>query len=385
MAGTVDQDGIHAQIPYNQVSLSVQKMRDFYAKKPDAPFYQREFGFYSMDRWFQKGLAKDTDLNELFCFDEPAVFSIGGLGWCEAGFEPVFAEKILEDRGDHELVRDSAGRDVLFFKGRRNGFMPEYVNHPVIDWKSWEKNCLWRLNPDTEARQRAIVERTEEAVGAAKRGLHIVQTAVGGYMYLRSLMGPEGVLYMFHDNPDLVHSCMATWLTLADSVVGKFQERVTIDELFIAEDICYNHGSLISPDMMREFLLPYYQQLIHNIKGRQIDRKRHLYFDVDTDGYAVPVIPLYRQLGLDVMSPFEVAAGCDVVKIADDNPELLMLGGVDKRVLAQGKEAIDAMVDRIFPAMRRRGGYIPTCDHGVPEEVSLDNYTHFRRRCLEFG
>jgi hypothetical protein len=58
---------------------------------------------------------------------------------------------------------------------------------------------------------------------------------------------------------------------------------------------------------------------------------------------------------------------------------------VDKRVLAQGKDAIDRMVDRIFPAMQRRGGYLPTCDHGVPEEVSLENYLHYRKRCREFA
>jgi len=34
---------------------------------------------------------------------------------------------------------------------------------------------------------------------------------------------------------------------------------------------------------------------------------------------------------------------------------------------------------------RARGGYIPTCDHGVPEEVSYANYLHYRRRCVEWG
>ena len=36
-------------------SASVQKMRDFYAHKPDAPFYQKEFGYYVMDRWIREG------------------------------------------------------------------------------------------------------------------------------------------------------------------------------------------------------------------------------------------------------------------------------------------------------------------------------------------
>ena len=41
--------------------------------------------------------------------------------------------------------------------------------------------------------------------------------------------------------------------------------------------------------------------------------------------------------------------------------------------------------ERILPAMRARGGYIPTCDHGVPPEVPWQNYLHYRRRCVEIG
>ena len=66
-------------------------------------------------------------------------------------------------------------------------------------------------------------------------------------------------------------------------------------------------------------------------------------------------------------------------------PDLALTGGVDKRVLARGRKAIDEMVDRIFPAMQARGGYIPTCDHGVPEEVPYQDYLHYRKRCLEFA
>jgi uroporphyrinogen decarboxylase len=85
------------------------------------------------------------------------------------------------------------------------------------------------------------------------------------------------------------------------------------------------------------------------------------------------------------MSPFEVAAGCNVVELGRQHPNLAMFGGIDKRELAKGVDAIDRMVDAIMPAMRKRGGYIPTCDHGVPEEVSYQDYVHFRKRCLEFA
>jgi uroporphyrinogen-III decarboxylase len=66
-------------------------------------------------------------------------------------------------------------------------------------------------------------------------------------------------------------------------------------------------------------------------------------------------------------------------------PDLLISGGFDKRIMAEGKDAIDREIERIMPAMRKRGGYLPTCDHGVPEEVSFENYMHFRKRMLEYS
>ena len=105
---------------------------------------------------------------------------------------------------------------------------------------------------------------------------------------------------------------------------------------------------------------------------------------IDTDGDCRPVIPVYQELGMDYMSPFEVASGCDVVEIRKQYPQLLMSGGIDKRILAKSKDAIDREVDRIMPFMKEHGGYIPTCDHGVPEEVSFENYMHYRKRMLDF-
>lgn len=204
-------------------------------------------------------------------------------------------------------------------------------------------------------------------------------------MYLRSLIGPEDLFYKFYDEPELIHDCMETWLKLSDTIIAKYQKHITLDEIFFAEDICYNHGSLISEEMIKKFLFPYYRQLLDNIKNRQIDKSRKLNIQVDTDGYAIPVIKLYQDIGMNIMSPFEVASNCDVVETGKQYPGLIISGGFDKRILAKGKDAIDREVDRIFPVMQKRGGYIPTCDHGVPSEVRYEDYKHFRKRCLEFS
>lgn len=361
---------------------SIQNMHHFYNHIPGAAIVQEEFGFYSLERWKQEGyITDDTDLAKLFGFDKPALHKLGQLGWCEAGFCPVFEEKILEDRGAYEVIQDFAGRHVLYFKGRRNGFMPEYIDHPVKDFQTWEA-LKWRLDPSASQRYTGLAERMAVAKQKQAAGFHIVQNIVGGYMYLRSLMGPEALLYQFYDAPDLVHACMQTWLELADAVTAKHQQHVHIDELFLAEDICYNNGSLISPDMIQEFLFPYYQQLIANIKARQAGKS--FIIQIDTDGDCRSVIPLYQSIGASYFSPFEAASGCDVVEIRKQYPNLLMRGGFDKRILAAGKEAIAREVERIMPFMKSQGGYIPSCDHGVPEEVNFEDYLYFRQLMQQY-
>jgi uroporphyrinogen decarboxylase len=381
-------DGISAQIPREQLTGPEALLRDYYDQVPGAELIQTEFGFMAgvAERWHNEGLPADQRPGEPFENTAGGAHSLGRLGWCEAAFCPAFEEKVLEDRGDHELVQDFAGRGVLTFKGRRSGFMPEYVDHPVKDIRTWEENVKWRLDPQTPQRWEGFEDDAARAVQAARDGKHIIQRLVGGYMYLRSLIGPGELLYAFYDTPDLIHDCMRTWLALAEAVVSRFQQHVSLDEVFLAEDICYNHGPLISPEMMAEFLFPYYQQLLSGVRSRQIDKARPLHVAVDTDGQAEPVIRVYAEaIGMDRMNPFEVASGCDVVEIGRKHPNLLMNGGIDKRVLAQGPEAIDRHLAYILPAMKARGGYFPTCDHMVPVEVSFENYCHYRKRLAQYA
>jgi Uroporphyrinogen decarboxylase (URO-D) len=380
-------DGLSQMVPRAQMIPSARKLRDAYARVPGAPLFQREFGFYCLEQWYEQGMDRDADRDVLFGYDPSGHFSLGGVGWVTVDFTPLFEERIVEDRGAHEVVQDAAGRHKLCFKGRRSGFMPEFIDHPVKDRKTWEENCKWRMDPASPERWgETFRQHIAQAKEAAGQGKMICQRIIGAYMYLRSLLGPADLLYAFYDMPDVIHDCMRTWLTFADSVVARHQEHVTLDEVFFGEDICYNHGPLISPDMMREFLFPYYEQLVANIKARQIDQSRHMYVQIDTDGNCLPVIDLYRErIGMDVMSPFEVASGCDVAEVGRRWPDLVIHGGIDKRILAGSTDDIDAMVERILPAMRQRGGYVPTCDHGVPAEVTLANYTHYRKRCLELG
>jgi uroporphyrinogen decarboxylase len=51
---------------------------------------------------------------------------------------------------------------------------------------------------------------------------------------------------------------------------------------------------------------------------------------------------------------------------------------VDKRKIAVGGRAMEDEMTRLMPAIRA-GGFIPSCDHGIPSDVSWANYLHYCR------
>jgi len=346
---------------------------------------RQEFGFMegTLDSWKKQGL-NGSDINDVFNFERDlGRVTLGNLGWCEPAFMPLYEDRLLRTEGDYDIVQDIAGRTVRFFKGRRNNFMPTYLKHAVANREDWEKDVLPRLNPETPERLAAYDREVERVVGVVKeKGSWLQQRLIGPYMYLRALMGPEDVMYAFYDVPDLIHDILNAWVTLSDRMISRLQAKIEIDEIFFGEDICYKNGLLISPDTWREFLKPHYLDLIARIQSRQ---KKQLQIQIDTDGYVEQAIPLYMEIGMTMMSPFEAAAGCNVVEIAKAYPKLRMLGGIDKRVMAKGPKAIDTYLEELIPFMHKRGGYIPTCDHSVPNEVSFADYLHYRKKIVEFG
>ncbi len=59
------------------------------------------------------------------------------------------------------------------------------------------------------------------------------------------------------------------------------------------------------------------------------------------------------------------------------------VGGMDKRLIAKGGSALESEMRRIIPPMLEEGGYIPSCDHGVPPDISWRNFVDYSRLLAE--
>ena len=147
----------------------------------------------------------------------------------------------------------------------------------------------------------------------------------------------------------------------------------------ISEDMCYSGGCFISPSTVREFVVPYWKRVSGFFRDHGVRT-----ILVDSDGDVFDLIPLLIEGGVTGLYPFE-QTGHSVVEIRRSSPRFQILGGLDERKLALGKEAIDDELDAKVPFLFQAGGFVPFVDHTVPSDVSWVNFVYYRSRLAELA
>ncbi len=188
-------------------------------------------------------------------------------------------------------------------------------------------------------------------------------------------MGTENLSYAWYDQPDLMHEMMEFIADFTIEVSKPVLKETDIDYVMINEDMSMKTGPLLSPALYRKFIFPHMKRLTDFFKNNGVR-----YVIVDSDGNCEVLIPLLMECGVDAIWPMERVAGMDPVKLREEyGKELRLFGGVDKMVLAQGKEAIDKHLSEMVPLIEE-GGFIPTVDHLVSPDVSLENFRYYMKR-----
>ncbi|HEY82600.1 MAG TPA: hypothetical protein G4O01_04840 [Dehalococcoidia bacterium] len=288
------------------------------------------------------------------------------------GAYPPFEVKVIEDHGDWYIWQEWDGSLRKELPNRTT--LPTIIGGPVKDREDWERYKAERLRPSLEGR---LPDNWPQLVAEYKtRDYPLGLGQLHGFFGTpRYLMGVENLLTKYYDDPEMMrdmNNYLADfWIALFDGVL----KEVEVDAAFIWEDMCYKGGPLISPEMFREFILPGYKKLTSFLRDHGVN-----IILVDCDGDVWKLLPLWIEGGVTAVYPFEVAAGMDVVEVRQAFPKLGMMGGIDKRAVAQGKEAIDRELEAKVPFMLEHGGYIPTIDHMVSQDVSFANFKYYREK-----
>jgi uroporphyrinogen decarboxylase len=275
------------------------------------------------------------------------------------------------------VVRDWKGNvceigaefDVTYLRTAIDFVTRRWIKCPVESRADW-KDMAVRYDPAEPARFAA--DARERAGRLRFRDWPVTVSVNGPFWQLREWLGFENLCTMFYDDPAFLREMAGFWEDFVARLLSRLFDLFVPDEVHLSEDMAFKGYSMISPAMAREFLLPSYRRW-----GKLLREAGVRVYAMDSDGFIGELIPIWIEAGINVCDPIEAAAGNDIAGFrARFGRSMGFRGGVDKRLIAKGGTAIEGEIARLLPIVRD-GGFIPSCDHGVPPDIAWPDFVRY--------
>ena len=331
--------------------------------------------------WFD-GNATDGVLSEKLGFD----FNWNNCFSPSSGLDPAFESKVLETfPGGSQHLLNHEGAVVL--QKPEAGSIPTEIRHTLVDRASWEEHYQWRFKFYEDRIKKALVRIDGSYEPFKPGGLEFLKKDQRDYPYglfcgslygqIRNILGVEGSCYLMLDDEPLFDEIIQTVGELSYRVVEyALKSGARFDFAHFWEDICFKNGPLITPAMFDEKVGPQYKRITDLLKQYGID-----IVSLDCDGKIDALIPTWFNNGVNTMFPIEVGTWNANIKPWRETygKGLLGVGGMDKKVFAYDRAAVDAEIERLKPLVAL-GGFIPCPDHRIPPNAQWDLVRYYTER-----
>jgi len=194
--------------------------------------------------------------------------------------------------------------------------------------------------------------------------------AAGPYEHLSSIMSYERLCLAVHDTPDLVRAVADRIGECMSDYYDRLLELPNLICIFQGDDMGFRSGTLLSPDQLREYTLPWQKRLA--AKTHEAGKP---YFLHSCGNLAEIMEDLIEDVGIDAKHSFE-----DVIVPVDEfqaqyGNRIGVLGGVDVDQLAcrlpEGvREYVRGIIDECAP----RGRFAIGSGNSIPSYIPVENY-----------
>jgi len=287
---------------------------------------------------------------------------------------PRFKNKIIfEDEKNYIEIDPYMGTTVKRKKLNPNMYYGN-IGYPVKDRKDWEK---YKKRFDYKSFKRkpfnldCISEKLNNSQEVIALDLYPFFFRLGFYA-----MGMENFLKAFYDMEKMVHEMFSYWADFTINVLKPYLSQIKIDIVNITEDLAYNSGPHISPDMYKKFWLPYQNKVVDELLKHDI-KVICLWSAGDID----VLIPMLLDNGVNCISAVErCSSNMNPIKLRKKyGKKLLMLGGISKNNIIRGPENIDGAIRELMPLIKE-GGFMPTLDDMVSPDMSFSHFKYFVKK-----
>lgn len=138
------------------------------------------------------------------------------------------------------------------------------------------------------------------------------------------------------------------------------------------DDFATQQSTFVSPEMFREFIMPYFQERIRYTKSLTSAKFLH-----HSCGNVFTLIPDLIASGVEILNPIQPTNSQMAPRKLKDTygRDIVFHGGFDtQRILPQGtRDVIRAEVETLLAEISDNGGYIFAAAHNIQEDVPSEN------------
>jgi uroporphyrinogen decarboxylase len=279
----------------------------------------------------------------------------------EMGYDYVFMISGLEFRTSQMALADTAS--ALNWPGGVR-YWRDLSSGPIQNWQDFEAYA-W---PRAEEISYAVFEYLDTIL---PEGMRVGATLGGVFENATSLMGMERFSYALHDNPDLVEAICQRVGELTIAVAEHLASIDNVGMVFLGDDMGFYSGTLVSPDVLRRYVLPYNKKM-----AEAVHRAGKLFLLHSCGNMYKLMDDLIDEVGIDGKHSFEdkILPVEDVCRRWGDR--IAVLGGVDMDLLGRGtEEQVRARTREILEVCGAKGtGYCLGTGNTAANYIPVQNY-----------
>ena len=181
--------------------------------------------------------------------------------------------------------------------------------------------------------------------------------------------------------PELTQRLCDIYLKIGLAVVKKYIE-IGVDCVMIATDWAYNSGPIVSPELIRQYLIPQIRAISDLCHSHGVLVLKH------TDGNIMKIAEDFFSMGIDAYQGIEPHAGMKIGEIKKlYGSKITLMGNVDcATTLPFGtKEEIRAETIECLRAAAKGGGYVLSSSNTIANPISAGNYLTMVETARKYG
>lgn len=190
-------------------------------------------------------------------------------------------------------------------------------------------------------------------------------------------MGFERFFIRLLEDPDFIQKLLEVRF---EWCMAMFQKAISygIDVAVLGDDVAHKGGPMVSPEMWREYFLPYHCRLVEELDVPVIWH---------SDGDFTSLLPMAVEAGFAGVHGLEPDVGIDLNKIKQQfGQDLVLIGNVDVQVLCNDDlEAVRKEVKRCMEQGVPGGGYMFASCNSIFKGMNLASVKEMYRYAHEIG